>query len=170
MRLLAAMLWTFLPLAPPAAAEDMPPQVQVTGAWARATPGAATSAAVYATVTSAAGDRLTGADAPLAGAADLRQDIEEFGVLQSHLIDGLDLPPGATVELRPGGAHIMLLDLKQKLVAGEVFPLSLTFEKAGAVGATVRVQGNEGPAPAPARDVRGADRSAAAPTLPSGRR
>lgn len=53
---------------------------------------------------------------------------------------GVDLAPGTTVEFKPGGYHIMLLDLKHKLNEGQRFPLTLTFAKAGTVKIDVLVE------------------------------
>jgi copper(I)-binding protein len=60
--------------------------------------------------------------------------------MKMRAVKGIDLKPGATVELRPGGYHVMLEDLKRPLQQGEQFPMLLTFEKAGAVEIKVKVE------------------------------
>jgi len=55
-------------------------------------------------------------------------------------VKGVDIKPGATVELQPGGYHVMLEDLKQPLRQGEQVPMTLTFEKAGAIAIKVSVE------------------------------
>jgi copper(I)-binding protein len=122
--------------------------IQVTGAWARATPGQSTIAAAYVTVMSPTGDRLTGASTPVAASAGIHEQTIADGVMSMRQIDGIDLPAGQAVTLKPSGLHIMLQGLKQKLVAGESFPLTLTFAKAGTVETKVSVQpvGAKGPA------------------------
>ena len=111
-------------------------------AWARATPGAATTGAVYFRVESPTDDRLIGLASPVAGKAELHTHTEENGVMQMREVEGgLALPAGKEVELKPGGAlHVMLIDLQQKLKAGDSFPLTVTFQKAGARDVMVHVE------------------------------
>jgi periplasmic copper chaperone A len=114
--------------------------VQVKDVWARATPGGAQTAAIYVTMASAAGDRLTGASTPAAQTAELHIMTMDNGVMKMRQVDGIDLPAGQTVTLKPGGYHIMLTGLAQPLKEGQSFPLTLTFAKAGAQQVTVNVQ------------------------------
>jgi periplasmic copper chaperone A len=115
-------------------------EVQVTEAWARATPGGAQTAAVYATLQSAAGDELTGISTPVAKEAQLHEMSMEGGVMKMRQVEQLDLPPGQSVTLKPGGYHVMLVGLSHPLVEGQTFPLTLTFAKAGMKDVTVGVQ------------------------------
>jgi periplasmic copper chaperone A len=121
--------------------------LQVTDAWARATPGAAQTAAAYVTITSAAGDRLTGASTPVAQKAELHTMTMDGNVMKMRQVDGIDLPAGQAITLKPGGYHIMLTGLAQPLKEGQTFPLTLTFDKAGTQQVTVAVQkvGSMGP-------------------------
>jgi periplasmic copper chaperone A len=64
----------------------------------------------------------------------------EGGVMKMRAVKGIDLPPGVKVQLKPGGYHVMLESLKQPLKAGEVIPLTLTFEKAGSIDIKVGVE------------------------------
>jgi hypothetical protein len=64
------------------------------------------------------------------------------GMLGMRQIERLEIPAGGTVELKPGGYHLMLIDLNQELVAGETIELTLTFEKAGEVKVTAEVRAN----------------------------
>ena len=111
-------------------------------AWARATPGAAKTGAVYLRIASPTADRLVGLASPVAGKAELHSHVEEGGVMQMRPVEGgLPVPAGGTLELTPGGPlHIMLVELKQKLKAGDSFPLTLLFEKAGAREVSVKVE------------------------------
>jgi copper(I)-binding protein len=122
------------------AAEQNGPTVD--RAWARATPGAATTGAVYFRVQTAVDDRLVGLASPVAGKAELHTHVEENGMMVMHEVEGgLAIPAGQAVELKSGGAlHVMLIDLRQKLVAGAMFPLTVTFEKAGAQTIMVKVE------------------------------
>jgi copper(I)-binding protein len=121
--------------------------VEVTNAWARATPGGAQAAAAYVTVESPAGDRLTGAATPAAQKAEIHSMTMDNGVMKMRQVDGVDLPPGQKVTLKPGGYHIMLTGLAKPLEAGQSFPLTLDFAKAGAKEVTVTVEkiGSMGP-------------------------
>jgi copper(I)-binding protein len=114
--------------------------VQVSNVWARATPGGAQTAAVYATIQSASGDRLTGASTPAAQKAELHTMTMDGNVMKMRQVDGIDLPAGQAVTLKPGGYHIMLTGLTQPLKEGQSFPLTLAFEKSGTRELTVTVQ------------------------------
>jgi copper(I)-binding protein len=81
----------------------------------------------------AASDRLTGISTPAAEMSHLHESREENGVAQMRAMEALDIPAGATVELKPGGYHVMLMGLKQPLAKGAKVPFTLTFEKAGEV-------------------------------------
>ena len=61
---------------------------------------------------------------------------------------GLEIKPGATVELKPGGLHLMFMDLKEPLKEGQVLKGTLTFEKAGPIEVEYNVRGMGGAAPA----------------------
>lgn len=114
--------------------------VQVQQPWARATAGSGRTSAVYLTLLAqGAPDRLTGASTPVAGMAMLHESYEDHGVMRMRMLDGLELPVGQAVMLKPGGMHIMLTGLKQHLAAGDKFPLTLTFEKAPTVTVNVPV-------------------------------
>jgi copper(I)-binding protein len=122
--------------------------VEVSGAWARATPPHATNGVAYFTLTSPAGDSLTGASTPVAARAELHRDsIDAAGVMSMRPVTELALPPGQAVELKPGGLHLMLRELKHPLKLGETFPLTLVFAKAGKVETMVTVEkaGASGP-------------------------
>jgi copper(I)-binding protein len=122
-------------------------KVDIKEAWARATPGGAQTGAAYVTVQSPAGDRLTGASAPVAQKAELHSMTMDNGVMKMREVDGIDLPAGQAVTLKPNGYHIMLTGLSHPLKEGETFPLTLTFAKAGSENVTVTVQkvGSMGP-------------------------
>lgn len=131
----------------PAAAQS--PAVQVSNAWSRATPGGASTAAVYATLNSPAGDTLTGASSPVAKTASVHEMSMDGNVMRMRPVTGgLALPPGQAVTLQPGGYHIMLEGLKVPLKQGQTVPLHLTFSKSAPVDvtATVAAIGASGPA------------------------
>ena len=108
----------------------------IEAAWTRATPGAARTGAGYLTVTNhgAAADRLIGGQAPFAERVEIHTVEMTDGVMKMReLADGLTIPPGETVVLKPGGYHIMFLDLREPLSAGETRTVTLTFDEAGSV-------------------------------------
>ena len=113
--------------------------VEITDAWARATPGKAENGAAYLTLASPAPDRLTGASTPVAATAGLHMMTMAGGVMTMRPLAGIDLPAGQKIILKPGGARIMLAGLKEPLRPGQSFPLTLYFEKSGASEVTVTV-------------------------------
>jgi periplasmic copper chaperone A len=123
-------------------------QLEVTNAWARATPGKAENGAAYLTIQSPTPDRLMSASSPVAKKAELHTMSMEGMVMKMRPLAGLDIPAGQPVTLKPGGEHIMLEGLNAPLRERQSFPLTLTFEKAGTRTVTVAVEkpGAAGPA------------------------
>ncbi|WP_375409707.1 DUF1775 domain-containing protein [uncultured Methylobacterium sp.] len=123
--------------------------------WMRATPGGAKVAGGYVRITNSGSqpERLTGAAIPLAGAGSIHSMSMEAGVMRMAVVEGgLVIAPGQTVELKPGGYHLMFEDLKGAPTAGEPIVGSLTFERAGQVTVTFAVApiGAKGPTGTPA--------------------
>lgn len=111
--------------------------------WARATAPTAKTGAVYVKITNngKTEDRLIGVAVDRAERTELHSNKLEDGVMKMRPIEGgLALPAGQTVELKPGGNHIMLVNLKQPLNEGEEVPLKLTFEKSGTIQVDIIVQ------------------------------
>ncbi len=125
-------------------------QLEVGNAWARATPGKSMTGAAYVTIRSPTADKLVAASSPVAKKAELHTMSMSGMVMKMRPIAGLDIPAGQAVTLQPGGMHIMLIGLAQPLKAGQTFPLTLTFEKAGerTVNVAVEKMGAMGPATA----------------------
>jgi copper(I)-binding protein len=123
--------------------------ITITAPWARASAGMMRTGAAYLTLGNAgtSGDRLVAASTPVAGRAELHTHLRDGDVMRMRSVDAIEIPPGETAELKPGGLHIMLLDLKAPLKQGDTFPLSLQFEKAGIQTVTVSIQaaGASGP-------------------------
>jgi periplasmic copper chaperone A len=111
--------------------------------WARATPAGAMSGAAYMTLANktSAADSLTGASSDAAAKVQIHEMKVVNGVMQMREVaGGLAIPANGSVTLKPGGYHVMLIGLKKPLVAGQSFPLTLTFAKAGNISVTVPVQ------------------------------
>jgi len=124
-------------------------QLEVSSAWARATPAKAETGIAYLTIRSPAADRLVSVSSPVAKKAELNSMEMSGMVMKMRPLASLDIPAGQPVTLKPGGDHIMLIGLNGPLREGQSFPLTLTFENAGAREVTVAVEkpGAAGPAP-----------------------
>ncbi len=128
------------PLLLPVIAVAQPASVKLDNVWSRAAMAGRTGV-VYLTITATgAPDTLLGASSPVAAKAELHESVDDNGVMKMRPIASLPVVPGTPVKLQPGGYHIMLIDLTHALTAGESFPITLNFEKAGAVTAQVSVQ------------------------------
>lgn len=105
--------------------------------WSRATLPGAKVAAGYLTVTNngSTPDRLVSATGEIAGKTEIHEmSVDAAGVMTMRpLQDGIEIPAGGTVELKPGGMHVMFMDLNQPAKPGEKFKGMLTFEKAGSI-------------------------------------
>lgn len=105
--------------------------VSVTNAWARATmPGQKVSGA-YMQIQSDADARLVGASSPAVPRVEVHEMKMDGDVMRMREVKAIELPKGKTVTLRPGGFHIMLMNLPKPIAAGEVIPLTLVVESGG---------------------------------------
>ena len=110
---------------------NAPPAVSVDGAWARATVPGQMGSAAYFTIRNAGGaDTLLSVTSP-AASASLHSTRVNNGVMRMRPLATLDIPANGTVELKPDGTHVMLMDVKQPLQAGTTLELDLKFEKSG---------------------------------------
>lgn len=109
-------------------------QITVENPWTRPTPPSAKLAAGYLTVVNAgAADRLVGASSPVAARVETHVTRNDGGIFRMRQVPGLDVPANGRLELKPAGAHLMLVDLERPLRQGEKVPVTLRFEKAGEV-------------------------------------
>jgi periplasmic copper chaperone A len=123
-----------------AAASAQNGQLAVDNAWARATPGKSETGAAYVTIRSPTADRLVAASTSVAKKAELHTMTMAGMVMKMRPVAGVDIPAGQPVTLAPGGYHIMLMGLAKPLTAGQSFPLTLTFAKAGTRTVDVAVE------------------------------
>lgn len=123
----------------PVAACVQPAPIQVKDVWARDTVGSTANAAIYMTITSLSSDRLIGASAPVAKKTDLMTMEGGSGAMGMKYLEAIDIPAGKPVSLNPSGLHVWLAELNGPLRAGQSFPLTLKFEKAGERQVTVSV-------------------------------
>ncbi len=102
----------------------------VSDAWARSTVKGQTASVVYLTITSATPARLVGASSPAAAVVQVHEMSMQGTTMKMRPLETLELPAGQAVELKAGGAHVMLLDLRQQLSSGDKLPLILRIEGA----------------------------------------
>ena len=115
-------------------------QTTVSDAWTRGTVAGQRTTGVFAKITSTQGGRLLSVASPLAGVAEIHEMAMDGNVMKMRAVTAVDLPAGKTVELKPGGYHVMLMDLKQPLKEGESIPLTLVFEDAAKVRSSQTLQ------------------------------
>jgi hypothetical protein len=92
---------------------------------------------------SAAADKLIAASSSVSKSMELHTMIMDNNVMRMREVKSIDLPAKSKVELRPGGLHLMFIDLNQQLKAGDTIPVKLKFEKAGEVEVKFEVMGNK---------------------------
>ena len=120
--------------------------------WSRATPAGAKVGGGYLSIenTGTTADRLVSVSVPFAARSEIHEMAVKDGVMTMRPLDqGIELPAGKKVEFKPGGYHIMFMELKQPLKQGEMMKGTLTFEKAGTVDVEFKVdaiaaKGSEG--------------------------
>lgn len=132
-----AVVTTLLACALLAACEQSEP-VNVDDPWANATPVGASVAAVYLNLVVSNPDTLIAASTTVADHIEMHASSEENGVMKMRPLATVPLTAGQSFSFAPAGAHFMLMDLRQPLVAGMRFPMTLEFQHAGAI--TVQVQ------------------------------
>ncbi|MEO9808558.1 MAG: copper chaperone PCu(A)C [Nitratireductor sp.] len=119
--------------------------IRIDHPWSRITPSVAPVAGAYLTVINSGteADRLTGGSTPIAERIEIHRMTMENGIARMRpLPDGVEIAPGASVELAPGGIHLMLIKPSRQLVEGDRFKARLDFAKGGAVDVEFVVQKN----------------------------
>lgn len=152
-RLLApALALLLLPTTLPARAQAPAPTagtITIEQPWARAAVQGGTGG-VFLTIRNSGqqADRLVSVTSPLPRATELHTTVRDGDVMRMRPVEAIEVPPGGSVTLRPGGLHVMLVGLSQPMTAGGTVPVTLTFERAGAVPVQVPVlaAGASGPA------------------------
>ena len=126
-------------------------QVAIENPWARATAPGATVAGGYMTIRNSASapDRLIGANSPMAARVEMHVHVREGEVMKMREVRSYDVPATGAFELKPGGAHLMFMEIRRPFAEGEKVPVTLKFERAGEVQAEFHV-GRLGAASAPA--------------------
>lgn len=124
------------------ASEARPGPIIASDAWARATPPAARTGAIYLVLRNQGdgADRLIGAATSVAESVDLHVHRHHDDIARMEPVPVFEIGPGASLALRPGEAHLMLLGLKGPLIEGASLDLRLTFERAGTVEVQVPIR------------------------------
>jgi copper(I)-binding protein len=129
---------------PAEAADVMVGHLKISAPWARATPKGASVGGAYMQISNTGNtpDRLVGGATAVAKEVQIHEMKMVNGVMEMRRIaGGLDVKPGQTVTLKPGGYHVMLIGLNQHLKKGQHFKVMLAFEKAGKVDVDFTVAG-----------------------------
>jgi copper(I)-binding protein len=103
-------------------------QVTVSEPWVRATVPQQKATGAFMKLQSAQDAKLISAKSVVAGVVEVHEMAMDAGVMKMRAVEGLALPMGKAVDLKPGGYHVMLMDLKSQLKEGDAVPLTLTFE------------------------------------------
>ena len=116
-------------------------QITVIDAWTRATAPGAKIAAGYMTLKNAGKtpDKLLSASSPAAEKVETHVTVKEGDIFRMREVKGYDIPAGGSFELKPGGAHLMLVNVKAPLKEGDKVPLTLRFERGGEVKTELQV-------------------------------
>ena len=105
--------------------------VEIKDAWARATVPGQKASGAFMKITAKEDAQLVGLSSPVAGVVELHEMKMEADVMRMRAVaGGLSLPAGKTLELKPGGYHVMLMDLKVTLTTDGTVPLTLVFKNA----------------------------------------
>jgi copper(I)-binding protein len=114
----------------------------VSDAWARKAMSMDMAGAAYMNITNGTGqaDALLGVETDVAASPEIHETTEENGMMAMHPVERIEIPAGGTVELKPGGYHVMLIGLTRELEVGSTIDLTLKFEKAGDVKVQAEVK------------------------------
>jgi copper(I)-binding protein len=115
-------------------------QVEVSEPWVRGTVPGQKSTGAFMKLTSPAGARLLEIRSPAAGVVEIHEMAMQGDVMRMRAVDGIDLPAGKTVELKAGSYHVMLLDLKKPLTAGDSVPLTLVVQDKSGVRKSIEIK------------------------------
>jgi copper(I)-binding protein len=133
-RLMLTALATLLTASPVLA------QVTVADPWVRGTVAQQRATGAFMKLTAPDGARLVEARSPVAGVVEIHEMTMDNNVMRMRQVPMLELPAGKAVELKPGGYHVMLMDLKQAMKTGESVPITLVFEDKDKKRQTVDIQ------------------------------
>lgn len=141
----AALVAASLTMTIPARSDDYTlGDIQIDHPWSRETPAGAGVGAGYMVVRNMGdtADALVGGETAIAGRVEVHEMAMENGVMKMRpLKDGLEIPPGGEVVLKPGGYHLMFMDLNEQIIQDQPFSVMLMFRDAGAIEVEFDVEG-----------------------------
>ena len=129
-------------------------QVTVNEPWVRATVASQKATGAFMQLSSPATTRLVAAKSSVANVVEIHEMAMVGDMMKMRAIPGIDVPAGKSVDLKPGGYHVMLIDLKDQIKAGDTVPITLVFEGADKKQQTVEIK-----APARPLNATGAGQS-----------
>ena len=147
---LATLLLGSTLLATPVLAHDYTlADLHIQHPWSRALPPVAPTGAAYMVIENRgeSADTLSSATTPIAGYTELHEHVHQGDLMQMRRVESVTIAPGEQVDFSPGGYHVMLFELKEPLVAGNTYPMTLTFEQAGEIEVEVHVSKGKDAAP-----------------------
>jgi periplasmic copper chaperone A len=156
--LILPVILTQIAAVPAQAADYNVGSIHITDPWSRATPKGAAAGAAYMTVTNngSAPDRVSCVSSEASAECQIHSMTMEDGIMKMRPVQGgLEIKPGETVMLKPGGFHMMLLNLKHPLDAGQTLKATLKFDHAGTVDVDFPIAGIGAPAPGGAANSGG---------------
>ncbi len=111
------------------------PQIEISGVWGRPSPMVAGNGAAYMLIenTGAEDDKVIGAWSDVSENVEIHDMTMEDGVMKMFHVESYDVPAGGSVELAPGGKHVMFIGLYEKLEVGQIVTIELEFEKSGKI-------------------------------------
>lgn len=116
-------------------------ELKISDAWVRATVSQQQATGVFMNITADKDAKLVAGSSPVAGIVEIHEMAMDGNVMKMRAVaGGLDLPAGKAVELKPGGYHVMLINLKQQIKAGDTVPVSLVVEGKDGKKETIEVK------------------------------
>jgi copper(I)-binding protein len=115
-------------------------QTTVKDPWVRGTVANQKATGMFAQLVSANGGKLVSAASPVAGVVEIHEMAMDGSVMKMRAVSAIELPAGKPVDLKPGGYHVMLMDLKKDLKPGDTVPVTLVVEGADKKRETIEVK------------------------------
>jgi hypothetical protein len=123
---------------------------EISGAWVRGTVKGQSATGAFMQIKTDRPMSLVSAASPVAAVVELHEMAMQGGVMSMRAIPKLDVAPGKDLDLKPGGRHVMLMDLNRELKAGETVPISLRFRSADNTEKVVEIKAEVAPLTKPA--------------------
>ena len=119
---------------------DVSAAVTATDAWVRGTVPAQSSTGAFVTLQASEDSKVVAISTPAAKTVEIHSSAMKDGMMHMHAVESVALPAGKRIEFKPGGYHVMLMDLAKPLVAGDKVPLTFTVEDSRGKRSTFEVK------------------------------